>query len=61
VGRVAVGGRLALLIGEKQTTLARQLVPSLTWLTLLLVPNSDNRVLLIGSKLTNPTRQEPKS
>jgi 16S rRNA (guanine527-N7)-methyltransferase len=41
-------GRLALLIGESQVILARQLLPGLAWSDPLPIPLSSSRVLLIG-------------
>ena len=45
---VAPGGRLALLIGQPQTTQATELLPAATWNPPIPLPLSTSRVLLIG-------------
>ncbi len=45
---VAPGGRLALLIGQAQTTQATELLPGAVWDAPVRLPLSANRVLLIG-------------
>ena len=45
---VAPGGRLALLIGQPQTTQATELLPAATWDPPIPLPLSTSRVLLIG-------------
>ena len=52
---VPPSGRLALLIGESQVDLARQLVSSLIWSEPVQIPLSTTRVLMIG---TNHGRHE---
>jgi 16S rRNA (guanine527-N7)-methyltransferase len=47
---VAPGGKLTLLIGERQTKLAKELAPDFTWQTPLHVARSESRVLLMGTK-----------
>lgn len=45
---VAPVGRLALLVGAAQVDAARRLVPSFHWQAPLAVPQSEQRVLLVG-------------
>jgi 16S rRNA (guanine527-N7)-methyltransferase len=45
---VAPGGRLALLIGESQAATALKLLPELRWREPLPIPQSSQRVLMIG-------------
>ena len=46
---VASGGQLALLIGITQAEAARQVLPNLEWQEPIAVPESRERVLLVGS------------
>ncbi len=48
---VAGEGRLALLIGTNQAEVARKSVPQFTWEPPIPIPESRERVLLVGSKL----------
>jgi len=43
-------GRLALLIGEGQTAQVRDLATNMAWNEPISIPNSTNRVLLVGSR-----------
>lgn len=43
------GGRLALLIGEAQTEIAKSILSDLKWTDPIRIPLSDNRVLFIGN------------
>jgi 16S rRNA (guanine527-N7)-methyltransferase len=45
---VGPAGRLALLVGEGQVSAARELAPDLAWLDPVRIPQSSNRVLVIG-------------
>lgn len=45
-------GELALLIGSAQVQIARSRLPAFTWREPVMVPESRERVLLVGSKLT---------
>ena len=45
------GGRLALLIGTSQAELARKLLPGFQWGEPIAIPESRERILLIGSLL----------
>ncbi len=47
---VAPAGRLALLIGSTQAKKAKVLLPDFTWLPAVEIPQSEQRVLLIGDK-----------
>jgi 16S rRNA (guanine527-N7)-methyltransferase len=47
---VSDGGRLALLIGANQAEVARKSLPQFTWQQPIPIPESRERVLLIGSK-----------
>ena len=47
---VAGNGRLALLIGEAQVQLSRDLAPQLRWLEPLPIPLSSKRVLFVGRR-----------
>jgi 16S rRNA (guanine527-N7)-methyltransferase len=47
---VVSGGRIALLIGERQVQLTRQFGNMFRWSEPLTIPLSSNRVLLLGSK-----------
>ena len=42
------GGRLGLLVGDSQMTVAKTLVPQLSWNQPVLIPQSDRRILLVG-------------
>jgi 16S rRNA (guanine527-N7)-methyltransferase len=48
---VSNGGRLALLIGANQTEVARKSLPTVAWQQPIAIPESRERVLLVGSKL----------
>ncbi len=48
---VAPDGRVALLIGEQQAKRATELVPEFQWETPICIPESLNRVLLLGTNL----------
>ena len=45
---VAPGGKLALLIGETQVQVAKSLQPNIRWNEAVPLPESSNRVLLVG-------------
>jgi 16S rRNA (guanine527-N7)-methyltransferase len=45
---VAIDGRLALLIGEAQIKSARELITEFNWMEPVRIPQSVNRVLLVG-------------
>jgi 16S rRNA (guanine527-N7)-methyltransferase len=47
---VAPGGRLALLIGSPQAERTPQLLPTFSWQTAIAVPQSESRVLFVGTK-----------
>jgi len=49
-GLLAPQGRLALMIGEPQTTIAHQALRSLTWSAPIPLPGSQSRVLLVGNQ-----------
>ena len=49
-GLVVSGGRLAVLIGEGQVKAAHEKLPELRWLALAPIPQSTNRVLLVGER-----------
>lgn len=46
---VKVGGRLALLIGESQIEFAKETLPDLRWQQAVPIPESNNRVVVIGN------------
>ena len=46
---VAPAGRLALLIGSAQYSIAQAILPSLTWAPLVPIPNSQARVLAVAT------------
>jgi 16S rRNA (guanine527-N7)-methyltransferase len=48
-GLLAPQGRLALWIGEAQTTIAHQALPTLIWARPIPLPGSQSRVLLLGN------------
>jgi 16S rRNA (guanine527-N7)-methyltransferase len=52
---VAPGGRLALLIGGSQVETARKLLPELPWKDPLAIPESTQRVLMIGTSPLEPS------
>lgn len=54
---VRPGGRLALLIGSAQASLARHTLPSLLWSDPIPIPNSRVRILLLAQ---TPIPQEPE-
>lgn len=43
-------GRIAMLIGEAQVRTARSILPKVAWNPEVWIPNSTNRVLLVGQK-----------
>ena len=47
---LAPAGRLALLIGSSQLDQARSTLPEISWNSLLLIPKSQSRMLLLGSR-----------
>jgi 16S rRNA (guanine527-N7)-methyltransferase len=49
-GLVSHTGRLALLIGEAQTSRSRELLPTFEWITPVAIPNSAARVVLVGNR-----------
>jgi len=49
-GLVAPGGRLALLIGERQSEAARSLLAEFSWAPALRIPLSTNRILEVGAR-----------
>jgi len=49
---VVPNGNIALLIGEQQTNQAKELLPNFTWEPPRPIPQSTNRIILLG---TNPT------
>jgi 16S rRNA (guanine527-N7)-methyltransferase len=53
---VAPAGRLALLIGDTQLSIAPTLTPNFHWSPVTPIPLSTNRVLAIGSAAVNPVR-----
>ena len=48
ISKVEANGRLALLIGQSQIAGARRLAPKLHWDDPIVVPESSNRVILVG-------------
>ena len=46
----AGNGRLALLVGEAQVTRAREILPEFTWRATVAIPQSEQRVLLVGER-----------
>ena len=55
------GGKLALLIGEGQMTRAKELLPNLEWSDALAIPQSSNRVLLVGRSPEIPNQSSHES
>jgi 16S rRNA (guanine527-N7)-methyltransferase len=47
-GLVQPGGRLGLLIGERQMTAAKAVEPKLSWSEPVRIPQGDKRILLVG-------------
>ncbi|HEY7095512.1 MAG TPA: 16S rRNA (guanine(527)-N(7))-methyltransferase RsmG [Terriglobales bacterium] len=47
---VTSGGRLAILIGESQSSRAKELLPGMGWEPVSVVPNSTSRIVMIGVK-----------
>jgi 16S rRNA G527 N7-methylase RsmG len=47
-GMVKEGGRLALLIGAQQVSAASSLLPQLSWSQPIPIPQSSERVILVG-------------
>ncbi len=56
---VKPGGRLSLLISRQQLSIAHSQLPSYVWKDPIPIPQSSNRILLIGKKDKNP--DEPTS
>jgi 16S rRNA (guanine527-N7)-methyltransferase len=50
---IAPGGRMALLIGDSQSSAARELAPGLTWQESIRVPMSTTRVLQLAERSPN--------
>ena len=48
---VSLQGKIALLIGNSQVTLAKSLLPAVQWQDPLSIPSGHSRVLLVGTKM----------
>jgi 16S rRNA (guanine527-N7)-methyltransferase len=60
LGLLAPQGRLALLIGQSQITRTQTTAPALQWSNPKPIPQSDNRVLVIGRSHPQCSQEEPK-
>jgi 16S rRNA (guanine527-N7)-methyltransferase len=49
-GLLSPGGKIALLIGERQQASAQRLLPKFRWAEASPIPQSSNRILLLGEK-----------
>jgi 16S rRNA (guanine527-N7)-methyltransferase len=56
-GLLSPGGKIALLIGERQQASAERSLPEFKWAEASRVPRSENRILLLGEK-TLPQEEE---